>query len=194
MVIHQLENEQIPVDIPRDLTYTSVDSYVIDTLNCLHDSRLRHQSNGVSDKADCVYQMSALAAMKAVLSLFLRRDLRHGPLALSLSDLHQRNIFVAENWNITCLIDLEWAFSCSVEMIHPPRWLANQAIDEMDEMTYDSFRREFLNVLERTESILLCYHRKCGASLRNRVLGFKCDKPVAFLPDPLSECNGTVPY
>ncbi|KAK5310436.1 hypothetical protein LTR93_012030 [Exophiala xenobiotica] len=75
--------------------------------------------------------MSALAAVKATSSLFLRRDLRHGPFIFSLTDLHQSNIFVDENWNITCLIDL--------------------AIDQMDEKIYDPVRREFLDVLEKTE-------------------------------------------
>ncbi|KAJ9617962.1 hypothetical protein H2204_013254 [Knufia peltigerae] len=154
LVTHQLENEQIPVDIPRHLTYTSTDSYVMDTLNCLHDSRLRHQPNGVSDTGDCIYQMSALAAMKVTSSLFLRRDLRHGPFVFSLTDLHQSNIFVDDDWNITCLVDLEWAFSCPVEMILPPRWLANQEIDEMDEKIYDPVRREFLDILEETEQEL----------------------------------------
>ena len=151
VVVQQLENEQIPVDIPRHLTYTSVDSYVIDILNCLHDSRLRHQPNGASDKSDCIYQMSALAAMKAVSSLFLRRDLRHGPFLFNLTDLHQSNILVDDNWNITCLIDLEWALSSPIEMIHPPRWLANQDIDQMHEETYDPVRQEFMDILEDTE-------------------------------------------
>lgn len=153
-VVHQLENEHIPVDIPRQLTYTSVDAFVVDMLNCLHDSRIRHQPNGISDEADCIYQISALAAMKATSSLFLRRDLRHGPFVLSLSDLHPSNIFVDEDWNITCLIDLEWAFSCPIEMIQPPRWLTNQAIDELDEKVYDPARREFMEILDKTEQQL----------------------------------------
>ncbi|KOS39868.1 hypothetical protein ACN38_g9284 [Penicillium nordicum] len=37
--IQQLENEQIPVDIPRDRTYTSVDSYIHDILS-FHETRL----------------------------------------------------------------------------------------------------------------------------------------------------------
>ncbi|KIW58936.1 hypothetical protein, variant 1 [Exophiala xenobiotica] len=154
VVVQQLENEQIPVDIPRHLTYTSVDSYVIDILNCLHDSRLRHQPNGASDKSDCIYQMSALAAMKAVSSLFLRRDLCHGPFLFNLTDLHQSNIFVDEIWNITCLIDLEWALSSPIEMIYPPRWLANQDINQMDEEIYDPVRQEFMDILEHTEQEL----------------------------------------
>jgi hypothetical protein len=32
---------------------------------------------------------------------------RHGPFPLQLTDLHASNIFVDEDWNITCLIDLE---------------------------------------------------------------------------------------
>lgn len=149
--VHQLENEQIPVDIPRQLTYTSVDSYVIDTLNGLHDSRLSHQLNGATDERDCIYQMSALAAMKSISSLFLRRDLRNGPFFFSLTDLHASNIFVDDKWNITCVLDLEWAFSCPVEMIHPPRWLANQAIDEMDKTVYDPRRLEFMDAMETAE-------------------------------------------
>ena len=39
-------------------------------------------------------------------------------------------------------------------MIHPPRWLANRAIDQMDEKIYDPVRREFLDVLEETEQEL----------------------------------------
>jgi hypothetical protein len=154
MAMHQLENEQIPVDIPRHLTYTSVDSYVIDILTCLHDSRLRHQPNGAEDSGDCIYQMSALAVMKAVSSLFLRRDLRRGPFHFHLSDLHQSNIFVDEDWNVTCLVDLEWAFSCPVEMIQPPRWLSNQTMGEIDKQVYDTVRREFVEILEKLEQEL----------------------------------------
>lgn len=154
MIIHQLENEKIPVDIPRQLTYTSADSYVADMLNCVHDSRLRHQPNGASDEADCVFQMSALAAMRALSPIFLRRDLCRGPFFLKLNDLHQSNIFVDDNWNFTCLVDLEWAFSCPVEMIQPPHWLANQTTGKLDDKIYDPLRREFVDILERSEQEL----------------------------------------
>lgn len=148
--VHELENEKIPVDIPRHLTYNSVDSYVADILAC-HDSRLHYQLNGASSTEDCIYQMSALTAMKAVSTLFLRRDFRNGPFVFAFGDLHQSNIFVDENWNIQCLIDLEWVCSRPIEMIHPPRWLTNQDIDMMDEGEYDTIRREFMEALEEME-------------------------------------------
>lgn len=148
--IHDLENEEIPVDIPRHLTYTSVDSYVVDILS-IHDSRLRHQPNAVNHEKDCIYQMSALAAMKMMSSLFFRRDLRNGPFVFQFGDLHQSNIFVDENWRIKYLVDLEWACSRPIEMLHPPSWLTNQAIDKMDAGEYDAIRREFMDILEEVK-------------------------------------------
>ncbi|EXJ76897.1 hypothetical protein A1O3_10054 [Capronia epimyces CBS 606.96] len=67
--IYDMENDKIPVDIPRDLTYDSVDAYVSDMLTCIHDSRLRHQTHGLI-LYECEQQMSTLAAMRAVSSLF----------------------------------------------------------------------------------------------------------------------------
>lgn len=148
--IQELENEHIPVDIPRDFTYSTVDSYVVDTL-AFHDSRLRHQPNAISNVEDCIYQMSALTMMKTVSSLFFQRDLRRGPFVFTLTDLHQSNIFVDKDWNIKCLIDLEWACSRPIEMLHPPRWLTNQAVDMIDVVEYDKVRREFMDILEEVE-------------------------------------------
>jgi hypothetical protein len=148
--IQDLENEQIPVDIPRNLTYSSVDSYIVDILT-FHDSRLRHQPNAVNNEQDCVYQMAALSIMKMVFSRFFRRDLRRGPFVFCLTDLHQSNILVDEEWNIKCLIDLEWACSRPIEMLHPPRWLTNQAIDEMDADQYEKVHQEFMDIFEEEE-------------------------------------------
>ena len=86
--IHDFENEQIPVHIPRDFTYSTVDSYVVDIL-ALHDSRLHHQPNAINDVEDGLFQMAALTIMKTISSRFFRRDLRRGPVVFSLTDLHQ---------------------------------------------------------------------------------------------------------
>lgn len=61
--IQGLENERIPTDIPRDYTYSTVDSYVMDTLS-FHDSRLRNQPNAINDLSDYIYQTSALITMQ----------------------------------------------------------------------------------------------------------------------------------
>jgi hypothetical protein len=89
--IQQLENEHIPVDIPRNVTHTTVDSYLNDII-AFHESRLRHQPNAVTSFEDGIYQTSALMVMKSVWSCFFRREFLRGPFFLNLTDLNQSNI------------------------------------------------------------------------------------------------------
>ncbi|PGH10200.1 hypothetical protein AJ80_07559 [Polytolypa hystricis UAMH7299] len=119
--IHQLESEEIPVDIPRDMTYSSVDSYVADTL-AFHDSCLHHQLNAINNEFN-------LTTMKTVASHFFKCDPRRGHFVYMLNNLHQSNILVNEQQNVRYLIDLEWACSRPIEMLHPPHWLTNQGVD-----------------------------------------------------------------
>ncbi|RAK95374.1 uncharacterized protein BO80DRAFT_459816 [Aspergillus ibericus CBS 121593] len=114
------------VDMPRDYTYCTTDAYVA----------------------------SALAAMRAIFPLFFRRDLRRGPFFFTLTDLHQSNILVDKYWHITCLIDLEWGCSLPAEMIQPPHWFTNKAVDQMDAAEYNDIRLEFMNILEEEERAL----------------------------------------
>lgn len=151
--IHQLENENIPTDIPRDYTYSTVDSYVVDMLS-FHDSRFRNQPNAVNDLGDCAYQLSALSAMRMIFPSFFQRDFRRGPFSFVLTDLHQSNIFVDAEWNITCLVDLEWACSRPTEMISPPYWLTNKGVDQLDSAEYNSIRTEFMEILIAEEKEL----------------------------------------
>lgn len=148
--IQQLENEQIPVDIPRDFTYSTVDAYVNDIL-AFHESRLRHQLNAVNDVQDCLFQMAALTVMRAIRPSFFRPELRRGPFFMSFTDLHQSNIFVDDNWNITCLVDLEWACARPAEMIHPPYWLTNQSVDDIDSGEYGNMHKEFVQSFAEQE-------------------------------------------
>jgi hypothetical protein len=67
--IQQLENEHIPVDMPQNTAYATVDSYVND-IRAFHESRLRHQRNAVNDVEDGFYQTSALMIMRSVWSCF----------------------------------------------------------------------------------------------------------------------------
>lgn len=149
--IPQLENEQVPVDIPRDITYTTVDSYIHDILS-IHESRLRHQPNAVGHFEDGFYQTSALMVMRSIWSCYFRREFLRGPFFLTLTDLHPSNIFVDDEWNIKYFIDLEWACSRPVEMIHPPYWLTNQAIDSINLENYESLHIEFMKALAEEES------------------------------------------
>lgn len=158
--IQELENEKIPVDIPRDCTYSTVDSYVMDMVG-VHDSRLRYQPNGINDLGDYLYQTSALTGMRTVLPSFFKREFRRGPFVFTLTDLHQSNIFVDKDWRITSLVDLEWACTRPMEMLRTPTWLTNKACDEIAEggkEEYDKARMEFMDTLASEEQKLGAPH------------------------------------
>ncbi|KAK4106316.1 hypothetical protein N658DRAFT_519900 [Parathielavia hyrcaniae] len=180
--LHQLENQHIPTDIPRDLTYTPTDTYLADLLAC-HDQRMRHQPNVIHSPRDGEDQLAALTTMRALLPHFVdRRSRRGGPFAMALTDLHQSNIFVDDDWRVTRLIDLGWACVRPVEMaLNPPWWLSNQSagagpsalgIDELgggDQRAKQAERPvtervgEFADVFEREEHRAL-YHRSDSES------------------------------
>ncbi|KAB8356572.1 hypothetical protein FH972_024154 [Carpinus fangiana] len=148
--IFKLENEHVPTDIPRDLTYSTTDSFVSDILH-LHRSRLRHLLNAANNKFDCLYQMQTLTLARSLFPLLFRRDLRHGPFILALPDLHQSNILVDEDWNIVKIIDLEFAASLPIECQHTPTWLTGEGTDQLTPDTYDPPRQEFMRALKEEE-------------------------------------------
>lgn len=151
-MLHQLENEGIQTDITRNPTYSATESYYLDLLAC-HDNIIKYKPNAIHNKEDGEEQLAALTMMKALLPRYIIRNLRHG-FALTLTDLHPSNIFVDSNWNITKLIDLEWACSLPTEMLHPPYWLTGQAIDmlEGEELKeYTTVHRVFMDIFEREE-------------------------------------------
>ncbi|RAH79844.1 hypothetical protein BO86DRAFT_449463 [Aspergillus japonicus CBS 114.51] len=156
--IQDLENQHVPVDIPRDFTYSTIDSYVSDIL-AFHESRLRHQLNAVNNVQDDLFQMAGLTVMRAVRNLFFRPGLRRGTFYMSLTDLHQSNIFVNDDWNIRYLVDLEWACSPPAEMIHPPYRLTNQSVDAIDFDAYKSLHREFMQAFAEQISKRSWQHR-----------------------------------
>lgn len=151
--LQHLENEGIPTNIDRSLTYLAADGYYLDLLSC-HDSRILNQPNALNDGTDGRAQMANLTIMRAILSHFTSQELRHGPFVFQLTDLHQSNIFVDDDWNIKCLIDLEWACSLPVETMHPPYWLTGRYIDDLVGQHLDSFSKahhQFMEVFEEEE-------------------------------------------
>jgi hypothetical protein len=86
----------------------------------LQDSKIASQANAIHDQEDGESQLAALTAPRAVMHTFISPEYRQGPFHLTLSDLHQSNIFVDEEWNIQTVIDLEWAHTLPVEMQLPP--------------------------------------------------------------------------
>ncbi len=67
----------------------------------------------------------------------------------------QSNIFVDDDWNVTCLIDLEWICSLPIEMLAVPYWLTGRGIDELtgnDLDEFDKVHQEFVETLEMEEA------------------------------------------
>lgn len=79
--VQELENHHIPVDIPRNMTYSRADSYINDIL-AYHKDRMRYQLNAVNNDADAIWQMSAFGTMKAAVAQYFEHSLRHGPFYL----------------------------------------------------------------------------------------------------------------
>lgn len=147
--IHQLENENIPLDIPRDVTYADTCSYV-NALLSYHDKELRHQPNAMFNFGDGLNQTCALTAMRSIWTSFFQC---HYPRQcfLTLTDLLQPNILVDEKWSITGLIDLEWACSFPAEMIHTPWWLAGGTFGVFDVDEYAALHGEFCDAMAKVE-------------------------------------------
>ena len=170
LLLQQLENERIPTNMDRHLIYATVEPYLLDLL-ALHDSRLRYQPNSVNDAADCRGQMAALTGMRSVLRHFYRRDLRHGPFFFTLTDINQNNVFVDADWHVKYMIDLEWACSLPMEMQHPPHWLTDRNVDQLDGehlAAFNEIREEFMDAFEREEKLLS--HSEQYASLRTHTM------------------------
>jgi hypothetical protein len=122
IIIPDAENDSCPPVVGRSHIYSTVESYVLD-LFTYHDNRIRYQPNAVISIDDGLDQIEALTLMRASLPIFLNRHLRNKPFYPTLTDLHQSNIFVDDNWHIKSIIDLEWACFRPIEMFRPPLWL-----------------------------------------------------------------------
>ena len=106
LYIHIVENGGISSRCPRQRTYSEADSYIADLLS-FQDAKLQGQPNAILDVEDGQRQMAALTALRATTRHLIDIGEWQGPFYLSLTDLHQRNVFVDEQWNIQAIIDLE---------------------------------------------------------------------------------------
>ena len=153
--LQNLENEGVPTNIARTDSYTTTETYMLDLL-AYHDNVLRHRPNSIKDQDDCRAQMAVITGMRAVLHHFINRDLRNGPFLFTLTDIHQTNIYVDEEWHVKYIIDLEWACSLPTEMQNPPHWLTGRCVDELvDEnfAAYNDVREEFMEAFENEERL-----------------------------------------
>ncbi|OAR01764.1 hypothetical protein LLEC1_06112 [Akanthomyces lecanii] len=149
------ENEGLSLDIPRRTTFSSVKEFVSSQLAAF-ENRFFEQPNGVASYEDAWYQMASFAAAKLTFPQLFRDDLGNGPFVFSLTDLHRSNIFVDENWNITCIIDLEFACSWPVEFLQTPYWLDGGTIDQVTSVGFAPIHEEFMEHIRREEKLQQC--------------------------------------
>ncbi len=148
-----LENNGAPRTIPTDETYACTEPFVTDMLT-FHDESFLANPNAVFSAADCRGQMAARALLRTLSHRYVSREHRDGPFYLQLTDFHASNIFVDDDWNVTCLIDLEWICALPIEMLAVPYWLTGRGIDELtgsDLDEFDKVREEFVEILEKEE-------------------------------------------
>jgi hypothetical protein len=81
--LHQLENESIPINIGKTLTYLTTDAFYLDILS-YHDNRIRYQLNSVNDEEDGCAQMANLTMMRTLPLHFMSCEFRNGPFVLKL--------------------------------------------------------------------------------------------------------------
>ena len=148
-----LENDGAPRTIQRDETYTCIESYVSDLLT-FHDSSFLSNPNAVFTEKICKGEMAVKTILKALSYRYIRRESRAGPFLLQFTDLHIGNIFVDDDWNVTCFIDLEWVCALPAEQLAVPYWLTNRGIDQLVEehlAVFDGIRKEFMLAFEEEE-------------------------------------------
>jgi len=152
-----LENDGAPRTI--DETYSCVEPFVADLLN-LHDGHFLANQNAVEDAQDCRRQIANRTLLRTLSHHFVggRSRRRNGPFRLQLTDLQQSNIFVDNDWNVTCLIDLEWVCALPAEMLAVPYWLTGLGIDELvgnNLVGFNSVHQQFVSVLKEVEEEML---------------------------------------
>ena len=152
MQLNQLENEAIDTGIGRSNVYTNTIPFALDLIQ-FHDEYVRQQPNAIIDKDDGEVQMATFACMRTVLPHFFANSLRNGPFSLTLTDIHQSNLFVDADWHIRAIIDLEYAIALPLEMQLAPHWLSNQTLDGLMKDTTDFAQThdEFIGVYRDEE-------------------------------------------
>lgn len=118
---------------------------------------MSHQLDSILGVNDGVHQLTALVGMRALLPHFFNAESREGPFVLSMPDLHARDIFVDDDWNIVSIVDLEFCPVVPIQMIQVPQWLTLKGVDQLhgpDLEIYKQHYDEFVNILEQAEKTL----------------------------------------
>ncbi|KAK1768901.1 hypothetical protein QBC33DRAFT_610224 [Phialemonium atrogriseum] len=127
-----------------------------------------HQLENLQISTDIPRDFTYMSVDPYCLDIFACHDnrIRHQPNSIhhQTDALLPNNIFVDDDWHITCLIDLEWACVHPIEMLSPPYWLSSPGIGKsapgIDELIGDDLdkyaraHKEFMDAFETEELAL----------------------------------------
>lgn len=159
-VLAQMESHGAPRVLQSGSAYTCTEPYVSDMLT-FHDRGFLHDPNATYCEMDCQINLAVKATLRTLAHHYIRRESRDGPFILQHTDLRFGNIFVDDDWNVTCLVDLEWVCALPVEELAVPYWLSNRAVDGLvDEhlAAFENLRREFMLAFEHEEQQTAAHH------------------------------------
>ena len=146
----RLENSGTPRTIQTSDIYSTTDSYVSDMLTHYDNSFLTNP-NATFCENDCRNQMAGKTILRALSHHFIKREYRHGPFFMQLTDFHTSNIFVDEDWNIRCMLDLDFVNALPREYMSTPYWFAHRFLNQIDGDLYDRRRQEFAMIFVEEE-------------------------------------------
>lgn len=101
-----LENEGAERTIQSNQVYHSTEDFVVDT-HQLHDNAFISNPNATYNDDKCYSHIAARASLRAISHHYIQREQRNGPYFLQFTDLTRSNIFINDDWNITCLLNLK---------------------------------------------------------------------------------------
>lgn len=149
-----LEGQGTPRTIAEGHTYTCTEPFVADLITFL-DGNLTSDVSAADAETDCRSQMATRTFLRAVAHHFIKKEYRDGPFVMQLTDLNPGNFFVDDDWNITCLFDLEWVCALPPEALSAPYWVTGCSIDGLTGdalVKFDEVRQEFMEILREKEA------------------------------------------
>ena len=137
--------------MPRQ-TYQSTESFVGDVLT-LFDAHFFSNEHTVRNRFDVEERLAIKFLLRATSHHFILREFRNGPFILQPTNLNHSDIFVDKDWNIKCLVDLEWICALPREMISVPGWLYLDDTGTIEDMgTEFTYARECFTSVMHIES------------------------------------------
>ncbi|KAL8367268.1 hypothetical protein RB599_010318 [Gaeumannomyces hyphopodioides] len=191
IVLALLENNGAPRVLQSDTTYTCTEPFVSDMLT-FHDRSFLNNTSAAHSETVCQMHMAVKTTLRALAHQYIRHESRDGPFVLQHTDLSLGNVFVDDDWNVTCLIDLEWICALPVEELAVPYWLTNRAVDEFDDerlAEFEKVRQEFMLAFEQEEEQMVTDH---NLEL-SQIMRETWDSGRFWFWISLSSINGAVP-